>query len=190
MIEQKRRETLEESLKALPIVEYQWMDAEELEFSQKVRYICRTECPRYGKSWSCPPAVGSVEECRKRCLEFQELFVFSTVAEVMDLENMEEVLKSKTGHERIIRKIRDIFRPYFGEILALSGDSCYICEACTYPEGACRHPEEMLPCIEGYGIVVPALAEKAGITFMNEGNLVTWFGVLLLKEKKREEKNA
>ena len=121
MTEQKRRETLEESLKALPIVEYQWMDAEELEFSQKVRYICRTECPRYGKSWSCPPAVGSVEECRKRCLEFQELFVFSTVAEVMDLENMEEVLKSKTGHERIIRKIRDIFRPYFGEILALSG---------------------------------------------------------------------
>ena len=44
----------------------------------------------------------------------------------------------------------------------------------------------MLPCIEGYGIVVPALAEKAGISFLNQGNLVTWFGLLLLKEKEED----
>ena len=183
MTEGKRKKELEEKLKAFPIVEYQWMDAADLEFSEKVRYICETECPRYGKSWSCPPGVGSVEECRERCMEFQKLFVFSTVAEVKDSENMEEVLKSQAGHERIVRRLRQIFRPYFDGILALSGDSCRICDSCTYPEKECRHKEEMLPCIEGYGIVVPSLAEKAGISFMNEGNLVTWFGVLLLKEE-------
>ena len=108
------------------------------------------------------------------------------LAEVADAENLEEVFRSKAGHEEITRQIRQIFAPCFEEILALSGDSCSLCERCSYPEGPCRRPEAMLPCIEGYGIVVPALAEKAGISFLNQGNLVTWFGLLLLKEKEED----
>lgn len=184
MTEGRIREELEERIRDLPIVEYQWMDVHSMDFSQKVRHICQSECPRYGKSWSCPPGVGSVEECRERCMQFQELFIFSTVAEVSDIENMDEVLESRKEHEKMIREIRGMFQPYFEEILALSGDSCCICDTCTYPDAPCRHPEVMLPCIEGYGILVPLLAEKAEIAFMNEGNVVTWFGVLLLKKKE------
>ena len=186
MLKKNLRDALEEKLMELPVVEYQWMETDQIEFSEKVRYICRTECPRYGKSWSCPPGVGSVEECRERCRKYSEAFVFTTVAEVADAENLEEVFRSKAGHEEITRQIRQIFAPCFEEILALSGDSCSLCERCSYPEGPCRRPEAMLPCIEGYGIVVPALAEKAGISFLNQGNLVTWFGLLLLKEKEED----
>ena len=57
---------IEEKIAGFPICEYAFIRPEEIPFSEKVRYICRTECPRYGKSWSCPPAVGAVEECRKR----------------------------------------------------------------------------------------------------------------------------
>ena len=49
------RELLERQLTQLPIVEYLFFETEELTFSPRVRYICETECPRYGKSWACAP---------------------------------------------------------------------------------------------------------------------------------------
>ena len=54
------REILEEKLAELPLYCYQFIDPQELEFSQRVRWICEHECPMYGKSWACPPGVGSV----------------------------------------------------------------------------------------------------------------------------------
>ena len=89
---EEARKRIEGELSGFPICEYAFLRPEELPFSEKVRYICRTECPRYGKSWACPPAVGSVEECRKRCLAFEGGFLFTTVSEGADLENMEALL--------------------------------------------------------------------------------------------------
>ena len=63
------REKLEERLRELPIVQYEFFETGDLTFTQRVREVCRLECPMYGKSWACPPAVGTVEECRERCLE-------------------------------------------------------------------------------------------------------------------------
>lgn len=178
------KQELEEKLLELPIVQYAWMEISEIEFSEKVRHICRTECPRYGTSWSCPPAVGTVEECRKRCEAYSGAFVFTTIAEVNDAENMEEALSTRAGHEAVTKEIQRIFETYFENktsrgTLALSAESCAICETCAYPDGPCRHPGRMLPCIESYGIVAPKLAERAGIEFMNGAGLVTWFGIVL-----------
>jgi predicted metal-binding protein len=68
-MEDLKKQALEEQLLELPLVQYAWMDIGDIEFSENVRHICRTECPRYGTSWSCPPAVGTVEECRERCVQ-------------------------------------------------------------------------------------------------------------------------
>lgn len=173
------KQELEEKLLELPIVQYAWVEIGEIEFSEKVRHICRTECPRYGTSWSCPPAVGTVEECRERCEAYSGAFVFTTIAEVNDAENMEETLATRAGHEAVTREIRGIFETYFHSTLALSAESCAICESCAYPDGPCRYPQRMLPCIESYGIVVPKLAERTGIEFMNGAGIVTWFGIVL-----------
>lgn len=178
---QMMRKKIEERLSELPIVQYAWIAAEELPFSERVREICRKECPRYGTSWSCPPGVGTVEECRRRCMGYRGAFVFTTAAEVQDMENLEETLSTRSGHEEIMEQIRAVFRDMGAETLALSGDSCARCPKCTWPDGPCRFPEQMLPCIEGFGIVVPLLAEKTGIVFDNGGNIVTWFGLLLWK---------
>lgn len=188
-MDDQMKQDLEEKLLELPIVQYAWMEISEIEFTEKVRHICRTECPRYGTSWSCPPAVGTVEECRRRCEAYQGAFVFTTIAEVNDAANMEETLATRAGHEAVTREIQRIFETYlFSEeddrrtvrgTLALSAESCAICEKCAYPDGPCRHPKRMLPCIESYGIVVPKLAERAGIEFMNGAGIVTWFGIVM-----------
>ena len=65
--------------------------------------------------------------------------------------------------------------------MVLSTEACAICEHCAWPNGPCRHPEQMFPCVESHAIVVTDLAEREGIDFY-PGNLVTWFSLLLYRE--------
>lgn len=179
MIEENLKNKIEEEMLELPIVQYAWLETEELTFAEEARTICREECPRYGKSWSCPPGVGTVEECRRECAGYDGVLVFSTIAEVSDIENMEETLATRKEHEAVTRQVRTILQKHFAGTLPLSGESCEFCEQCAYPDGPCRYPEHRISCVEGYGIVVPSVAEKAGIEFDNGYNIVTWFGMVL-----------
>ena len=60
------RELLEQRMAELPLYIYDFIDPAELEFSERIRWICESECPMYGKSWACPPGVGTVEQCKKK----------------------------------------------------------------------------------------------------------------------------
>ena len=87
-------EKIEAFLADYPICQYGFLKSEDILFSDKVRYICEKECPRYGKSWSCPPAVGEVADCKKHCISYQYALVFTTLSEVEDIDDMEETLAS------------------------------------------------------------------------------------------------
>ena len=181
MTDEKRMQ-IEERLLELPLAQYAWIRTEELTFLERVRYICETECPRYGTSWACPPAVGTVEECREKCLSYEEGFLFTTFSEVADIADLEQTLAYRAGHEETTRRVRDIFKKRGLDVMALSTESCAVCETCAYPEELCRHPEKMFPCVESYGILVTELAEKCDIEFMYGGNVVTWFSLLFFRE--------
>lgn len=176
------REQLEAQITEYPICEYAFIEPGDIRFLKEVRYICETECPQYGHSWSCPPAVGTVEECQKRCAEYTGGFLFTTIAEVDDIANMGETLATRLEHEEITRQIRDLFQTQCQKIQVLSTESCAVCEKCAYPDGPCRFPDKMFPCIESYGILVTELAEQYGISFMNGSNVVTWFSLILYGE--------
>ena len=171
------RQAVEAQLCELPISQYAWIDPRQIEFSERIRYVCEHECTMYGKSWACPPAVGTVEACREKVLSYPEGLVFTTLTEVEDIADLEATLATRAPHEQITRQVRDILRQYSPDVLTLSTEACAICEHCTYPNAPCRHPDRMFPCVESYGIVATDLAEKNGIEFYN-GNLVTWFSVL------------
>lgn len=173
------REEIEKKLAGLPVCEYAFVRTEDLPFREEVRYICQTECPQYGKSWSCPPAVGSVEKCKERCMHFREGILFTTAAEDVDTENMSAMLATRLAHGKVTRQLRDALKEEGGEVLALSAESCALCEQCSWPDAPCRFPDRMLPCIESYGILVTELAEKYGLTFFAGGGLVIWFGLIL-----------
>lgn len=171
---------LEEKLLELPLAQYCFVDLNEILFLDHVRYICETECPQYGKSWACPPAVGSVEECKAKVLSYKEGFVFTTLREVSDIANLEETLATRKEHEDITREVCRIFREAGYDVTALSTESCAICGECAYPNAPCRHPDQMFPCVESFGILVTDLAEKHEIEFMYGGNVVTWFSMILI----------
>ena len=60
---------IEEYITQFPIYQYAFVKPEDIEFNDRVRQICKKECSRYGASWSCPPAVGTVEVCKERCFQ-------------------------------------------------------------------------------------------------------------------------
>lgn len=175
------KQWLEEQLAAFPLYEYAFIRTDELLFSDRVRYICETECPMYNTNWACPPAVGTVEECRERVMRFDEGLLIITITEVSDIANIEETLATRAPHEEITRQILDVVRQQASETLTLSTESCTHCRQCTYPHAPCRFPDRMFPCVESYGILVTDLAERRGIDFLAGGNIVTWFSLILYR---------
>lgn len=176
------RELLEQQLSELPIAQYEFFETEELEFAQRIRTICQTECPRYGKSWACPPAVGTVEECKERCLSYPHGLLVVSLAEVSSISHIVECLATRAPHEAMTRQVIDLMEAQGLEVYGLSTESCAICDKCTYPDAPCRHREQMLPCLESHGIVATALADQHGIDYLYGPQVVTWFSVLLYRE--------
>lgn len=182
MITEDFKATIESKILELPLMQYEWISPKELTFKEEVRQICKQECPMYGKSWSCPPAVGTVEECKKRCMEYKGAFLFTTIAEVSDIANIEETLQTRYEHEEITRTLAKLFENEGAKVMLLSSESCAICETCAFCEGEnCRYPERMIPCIESQGILVTALAEKYEIPFLDSMTTVQWFGMILFR---------
>ena len=177
------REILENQLAEFPLFAYGFLDPKTLDFTQRVRHICQSECPMYGKSWACPPAVGSVEECKGKCLAFSDCLMIATITEVADIADVQAALATRAEHEGITNAIADLLRQQGIEPYILSTEACAECERCAYLDGQpCRFPERMHPCVESHGInVVPAM-EELGIPFISGENLVTWVSLLLFAE--------
>ncbi len=175
------RELLEKQMGELPIVQYEFFETAELTFSPRVRSVCQLDCPRYGTSWACPPAVGTVEACRERCLSYPRALLLTTMSEVADIANLEGTLAARTDHEEITRRVNVLLQNQGVETYPLSTESCAVCAQCTYPDGPCRHPERMFPCVESHGILIIDTAEKYGIDFQAGGNIVTWFSLILYR---------
>ena len=122
---------IEEFIYDYPVCEFYHITKDDLVFSDKVRYICEHECDHYNKSWACPPVIGSIEECMKECDEYDNVFLFTTVAEVADPLNLTETLEAKGNHEKVTRDILKEFKSRFNKAMALS-TGCMICKKCAF----------------------------------------------------------
>lgn len=173
------REEIEKRISPYPIFEYAFFDTSELSFYPNVRIICSKECPQYGKSWSCPPGVGTLEECKERCMNYKHAFIFSTISEVSDILNMDEALSTRKEHIEIVNEVKKNVFGVDEDILILTAESCDICGDCTYPNQPCRYPEKMYPCIESQTIIVTEICENHHLSFYNGHNIITWFCLIL-----------
>lgn len=153
---------------------------EKLSFHEEVRKICEdNQCRCYGTTWACPPAVGSLEDCKNRVLGFRYLHLFSKAYAVEDFLDMERMLKSMKDFKIAARELDWKLRGRFSSMMILSNESCDRCKECTYPDAPCRFSEDLHHSIEGYGFYVSELAKQAGIKYMNGANTITYFGAVL-----------
>ena len=172
-------ERLEAGLAELPLLGYFFIDPKGLEFSDRVRWICEHECPMYGKTWACPPGVGTVEECQAKCLSYENCLMIATVTEVADIADLQQTLATRPDHEAVTNQVGAMLEELGEKPYILSTEACSICEACTCPSGQpCRHRDKMHPCVESHGINLIPTLEENGIEFQFGGNVVTWVSLL------------
>ena len=170
---------LEEDLSQLPLYFYGFIDPKSLEFSERIRYICSAECPMYNKTWACPPAVGEVAACERKCKAFESCLLIGTITEVSDIANIDEALATRGDHEAITNQVRDMFRAQGVDPYILSTEACAECERCAWLDGKpCHHPDRMHPCVESHGINLIPTLEENGLEFQYGENIVTWYSLL------------
>lgn len=163
---------------------YAVIETKEISFSEEVRKYCEANtCNAYGKSWTCPPGVGTVEECKRRTLSFSHMLVFSSFFELEDSFDFEGMMRAMDEFKKICRQIDDIVHNYLDRYLILSNEGCNRCATCTYPDQPCRMPDKIHPSIEGFGIWVNELAKSAGLAYHHGKDTVTYFGGVLFDEK-------
>ena len=171
---------LEQQLQELPLYGCFFIDPRALEFNDRIRWICEHECPMYGKTWACPPGVGSVECCKAKCLSYENCLMISTIVEVDDISNIEETLATRPQHEAITDQVGELLRQQGVEPYILSTEACAICDRCAILDGQpCRFPDKMHPCVESQGINVVPVMESCGMEFQFGCNVVTWISLLL-----------
>ena len=177
------RVVFEEALSELPLYLYQFIDPQQLEFSQRIRWICEHECPMYGKSWACPPGTGEVSACEQKCKSYVNCLLISTITEVADIADITCTLATRPEHEAITNTVRDLMRQQGVEPYILSTEACAVCERCAILDGLpCRMPGRMHPCVESHGINLLPLLEELGVSFQYGENVVTWFSLLFFND--------
>lgn len=156
------------------------VDIASLQYYPEIRRICEgNTCRGYGASWACPPAVGTLEECKQRVEQYSNMLLFTGRFEIedsFDFEGMtDSMFRFKKMVEQLDRAIEGVLNPY----QLLSNEGCGRCENCTWPDAPCRFPDRLYHSIEGYGFQVSQLAEQAGVRYNNGQNTITYFGALL-----------
>ena len=84
------------------------------------------------------------------------------------------------------QKLLDACRPLLGaDTLHLSGGGCGLCPTCAQADGEpCRFPDRALSSLEAYGIDVYNTSKSTELKYVNGPDTVTYFGMILFRERK------
>ena len=135
-----------------------------LKFRVEVRSMCSADlCKSYGKSWSCPPAVGSIERAKERAEAYRRGIIVQTagaLADSFDMDGTAEIMKRhRKSFDTLVRQVKH----FYPDCLPMGAGTCRLCRSCTYPDRPCRHPDKMVSSMEAYGLLVSDVAIRSGL---------------------------
>ena len=144
-----------------------------------IQYCENNACGKYGANWTCPPAVGKFEDCKKKVEKYSKGLIFRSeykLNEWYDAERIEETIRA---HQANVRRVREMI-PDDIEHLVLSGGGCVYCKECAYiRKEPCIHPDIAIPPLEAYGIDWFRFAKKHGIKYGSPEGEMYYFGLIL-----------
>ena len=157
---------------------------EDISFEPEFRQLCESNaCGMYGRSWMCPPLIGSVDELIAQAKTYRTAIVYQTVDALEDSYDFEGMMAAGEKINRLSQTLRHHMRK-MGEdtSLFLGSGGCRICARCAKLDNKpCRFPGEAMSSLEAYGINVSELARTAGMKYINGVDTVTYFGAVFLK---------
>ena len=149
----------------------------------EVREMCASgHCQRYGRSWSCPPACGSLEETAAAMARYTGGVLVQTTAQLSDDFDAEAMAEAQRRHKENFFTLARQVRLLVPDCLPLTAGSCTICRRCTYPDKPCRFPGKMLSSMEAYGLLVSEVCRASGLPYYYGPKTLTFSACILTKE--------
>lgn len=154
--------------------------ADKLEPTEDVRDMCAANrCKSYDRSWSCPPACGTVDEFREKIASYDECIVFQTVRELEDEFDFETMTETIEDHNERLPGFADDVRELAPNCMVLSAGTCTICSECSYPDEPCRFPEKRFTSMEAAGLVVSRTCVAADIPYNHGSDHIAYVSCVL-----------
>lgn len=159
-------------------------DASRLEFRAEVREMCAADrCGRFNKSWSCPPAIGSIERLERMARRFSRGVLVQTVGALDGDFDAEGIAAAGELHKRRFDTLsRQAKLLTGGECLPMGAGSCTLCRECTYPARPCRYPERVHPSMEACGLLVADVCALAGLEYYRGPGSITYSACILMNQ--------
>jgi predicted metal-binding protein len=155
---------------------------------EEVRAMCAADrCQKYGKSWGCPPACGSLEVMSRRLSGYRSGLLVQTTGTLSDSFDLIGIQAAERIHKRAFDTLARQARQLFPTCLPLSSGACTRCRACTYPDRPCRFPQRLYPSIEACGIWVSDLCRRSGLDYNYGENTITYTACILADKPSTEE---
>jgi predicted metal-binding protein len=177
-----KEQTLEQLIDECGFELHADLDPTTLRVLPEVRGMCAVDkCATYDKSWSCPPACGTLDEFRELFPRYSSGYVLQTVGEMEDEFDFESMVKTGELHGRRFYELVDKVKSQRDDVFFLSAGTCRLCETCSYPDAPCRHPERMYPSMEATGLLVSDVCTSAGIPYYHGKNTLAFVGCVLVK---------
>ena len=162
--------------------EFGYIPVSGLRFSEDIRKICEgNSCRNYGTSWACPPAVGTLEECRRRVGQYDTMLLFTKKYELESSFDFEAMGAGLGDFKKAVDRFHKALDPVLPEFLLMSNEGCGRCAKCTWPDAPCRFPEKQLSSMEGYGMVVNEVCMKNNIPYNYGRDTMTYVGCALFE---------
>ena len=158
------------------------LPADKIQPLPEVRDMCAVNtCHRYGACWSCPPACGTLEECKERLSQYRSGLVVQVVGELEDSFDIEGLQELEKRQKEAFSKLLPQLREKMDHLLPLGTGSCTICKECTYPDAPCRFPDDSYSSMEAYGLWVSKVCEESGLPYNYGPQTIAFTSCYLLK---------
>ena len=150
-------------------------------FRPEVRDMCSADqCRSYGRSWSCPPAVGSLERSAEKAAGYHRGIIVQTTGQLRREIDYHTIFAVNRMHVSNFAAFTRQVRALFPGCLPMGAGACSICRRCTYPDRPCRHPDKLIISMEAYGLVVNDVCRESGLAYNYGPKTVTFTSCILL----------
>lgn len=158
------------------------LDARTIALRTEVREACEVnKCQHYGKNWVCPPACGTLDECRGKIGKFSWGLILQSTGELEDSFDFEGIMELGHRHREAFHAFADQVKKQYPNALLLGDGACRNCRVCTYPDEPCRFPERQFSAMEAFGMLVSEVCQLNRIPYYYGPGTLTLVGCVLVE---------
>lgn len=110
------------------------MDPQALTVREDVRAMCSEDkCGAYNKNWTCPPAVGTTEECQRKMRQYRQGILLQSIGHMSKAVDSKCYRETERRHMQNLYILAEWIRKEHPDALCLGAGGCRVCRQCSYP---------------------------------------------------------